>query len=390
MGGSRAAHVPGHASERSQRAWPRGPEVGEHLRGLGRRHRPLGEQDAGDARATDRCATSCRCRRPSRTRRARRAGWPCPGPSRRPSPRNSSVRRALRRGEPVGRQQLERRRAEQPLAVVHAAAGHHPDERPQVVERGHQPAGGVVHRRRRRPPAASHRPGRAASSPSSVGAYAVVNRPIDAGGTWKPVSTMPSGRQTRSSSSAGSGRPVARSSRTPATCSRCCTSTRRRVGPSAAAWRSGGSTRRRRSTGGGHGGPSVHSPSSRSACWIGSPGPPQSRFVLVPKPSRNESRSSTVIGRSAGDGVVERRADRRQHPAIGQLRQVRVDAVVEAQHAVVDEHHRQHGDDRLGDRGDAEDRVALQRRRVVDARRPEHGDVDTSVPCATRATRPGT
>jgi hypothetical protein len=48
---------------------------------------------------------------------------------------------------------------------------------------------------------------------------------------------------------------------------------------------------------GGHGGPSVLSLSSSSAAWtIGS----GSGVKTFPKPSRNESTSSTVIGRRAG------------------------------------------------------------------------------------------
>ena len=59
---------------------------------------------------------------------------------------------------------------------------------------------------------------RTPSRPASFGMYAVVNRPCSAAGTLNPVSTMPSGSKRRSRRNTSSGRPVARSSRTPSTC----------------------------------------------------------------------------------------------------------------------------------------------------------------------------
>ena len=60
--------------------------------------------------------------------------------------------------------------------------------------------------------------------------------------------------------------------------------------------------------------------------------------------------------------VVERAVDALQDPAIGKLRQERVDRIVERELAFVDQDHRRSRGERLADRGDAEDRVAPHRR----------------------------
>jgi hypothetical protein len=57
-------------------------------------------------------------------------------------------------------------------------------------------------------------------------------------------------------------------------------------------------------------------------------------------------------------GVVERALQGAQHLAIGQLRQQRIDRVVETQRALLDQDHRRGGHDRLCHRRDTKDRVA--------------------------------
>ena len=134
---------------------------------------------------------------------------------------------------------------------------------------------------------------------------------------------------------------------------RCCTSTARPAGASAAAWR----RRAIHSSGvcgeGGHGGPSVRSSSAASAVWIG--------YVSGRRHDRAESEAEReqVLDRDRALAPARcRRARRRcsSAPAIGELGQQVVDRVVEPQRAVVDEHHRGDGRDRLRQRRDAEDR----------------------------------
>ena len=77
---------------------------------------------------------------------------------------------------------------------------------------------------------------------------------------------------------------------------------------------------------------------------------------------------------------MERCVDPAQHPPPGQLGEEPLHRVLEGQHAVVDEGHGAGGGDGLGDRGDAEDGVARQRRRIVESGGAEHLDVDVVAP----------
>jgi hypothetical protein len=61
-------------------------------------------------------------------------------------------------------------------------------------------------------------------------------------------------------------------------------------------------------------------------------------------------------------GVVERRVEPGEHPPAGELGEQVVDRVVEPQHALLDQHQRGDRGDRLGHRGDPEDRVPGDRR----------------------------
>jgi hypothetical protein len=60
-------------------------------------------------------------------------------------------------------------------------------------------------------------------------------------------------------------------------------------------------------------------------------------------------------------GVVKRAVDRAQDLAVGELRQPAVDRIVEPDLRLLDQNHRGYGGDRLGHRGDAEERVAPHR-----------------------------
>ena len=83
--------------------------------------------------------------------------------------------------------------------------------------------------------------------------------------------------------------------------------------------------------------------------------------MIMPKPMRKVSRSRRVIGRLRRHGVVERPVEPLQHPAVGELGQQPIDRLVQPQLALLDQDHRRHRRDRLGHRGDAEDRVAPHR-----------------------------
>jgi hypothetical protein len=98
--------------------------------------------------------------------------------------------------------------------------------------------------------------------------------------------------------------------------------------------------------------------------------------MMMPKPSRKVSRSSTVMARADGDGVVQRALQAAQHAPLRQFREQQVDRIGERQDAVVHEQHCSRGGDRLGERGDAEDGVAWQRRRVIEGQAPEDLGVD--------------
>ena len=58
------------------------------------------------------------------------------------------------------------------------------------------------------------------------------------------------------------------------------------------------------------------------------------------------------------DRVVEWTVDPPEDPPVGQLGKPRVDRLIQSQLALFDEHHRRRGEDRLGHRGDAKQRVA--------------------------------
>ena len=91
-----------------------------------------------------------------------------------------------------------------------------------------------------------------------------------------------------------------------------------------------------------------------------------------------------------GDGVAVDRAPRvDEHPPVGELGQQVVDGIVEPQPALLDEDQRADGDDRLGHRRDAEDRVAADRLapRRGSARR-RHPTSTSSSRAASQATPP--
>ncbi len=73
-----------------------------------------------------------------------------------------------------------------------------------------------------------------------------------------------------------------------------------------------------------------------------------------------------------GHGVVQRAVDVLEHLAVGQFRQQAVDRLVQPQLALLDQDHRRHGGDRLGHRGDAEDRVPLERVVLAQVLVPDH------------------
>ena len=74
------------------------------------------------------------------------------------------------------------------------------------------------------------------------------------------------------------------------------------------------------------------------------------------------------------DGVVERGIGRAQHAAVRQLRQQPLDRLVHREPAVLHQHQRGDRGDRLGHRGDAEDRVAAHRPLAVVVHRAERHD----------------
>jgi hypothetical protein len=85
-------------------------------------------------------------------------------------------------------------------------------------------------------------------------------------------------------------------------------------------------------------------------------------------------------GAARGHRVVERGVDPPQHAAPGQLGQQRINRVVQAQLALLDQDHRRRGDDGLRHRADAEDAVAAdlhgQRATVAHRQRPQRVGVD--------------
>ena len=94
--------------------------------------------------------------------------------------------------------------------------------------------------------------------------------------------------------------------------------------------------------------------------------------------SEAEPEAEQILDRDrpmGGHGVVELGVDRAQHAAVGELRQQLVDRLLQPQQALVDQRQRRRRGDRLGQRGDPEDRVALQRRVVAERRRADGVDV---------------
>jgi hypothetical protein len=86
---------------------------------------------------------------------------------------------------------------------------------------------------------------------------------------------------------------------------------------------------------------------------------------------------------SGGDGIVERTVDGAQHLAICQLRQPRVDRLVEPKLGLLDQDHGGRRCDRLGHGGDAEDGVAPHRL-TADRLSPDHVDVHLAPPADQR------
>ena len=77
------------------------------------------------------------------------------------------------------------------------------------------------------------------------------------------------------------------------------------------------------------------------------------------------------------DGLaVDRPSWLDEHPPVGQFRQQLVDRLVEAQPALLDQEQRADGDDRLGHRGDPEDGVTVDRRRLAAGERAGKSDVE--------------
>jgi hypothetical protein len=69
-----------------------------------------------------------------------------------------------------------------------------------------------------------------------------------------------------------------------------------------------------------------------------------------------------------------------QRTAVGELRQQLLDAVIEAEPALLHEHERAGGDDRLRHRRDAKDAVAGHRGRLVTGQPPSNPGLDLPVP----------
>jgi hypothetical protein len=95
----------------------------------------------------------------------------------------------------------------------------------------------------------------------------------------------------------------------------------------------------------------------------------------IPKPSRKVSRSSTVIGRFAGTVSFSGPSIRLRTLRSASSGQQPVHRFVEPDLAVLDQHHHRRGGERLGHRGDAEERVAGHRRRIAKRLGPQRQDV---------------
>ena len=103
----------------------------------------------------------------------------------------------------------------------------------------------------------------------------------------------------------------------------------------------------------------------------------------MPKPHVNVRRSRVVTARSASDGVGERSVRAAQHPPVRQLRQQPVHRLLQPEQAVLGQaqHHRR--GDRLGDRGDPEQRVRPHRR-PSDRHHPRSSHVPLVAPAHRR------
>src|SRR5205823_3592141 len=83
-------------------------------------------------------------------------------------------------------------------------------------------------------------------------------------------------------------------------------------------------------------------------------------------------------------GIVEGRVDSLQHFAVGQLGQQPIDRVAQPQLAFFDQDHRRRGRDRLGQRRDAEDRVAPHRLATTDRLHADRVDMHLTAPAHQR------
>ena len=142
----------------------------------------------------------------------------------------------------------------------------------------------------------------------------------------------------------------------------------------------------------------IHSSGAGGTCGAGGPSPRLSLPIAssngcghgasksIPHPSRNVSTSWSVIGRSAGTVAPSSRAATvDQHLAVGELRQQRVDWIVEPELALLDEDQRRHRSHRLGHRGDAKDAVAAHRLGLATGEVP--GDAELDIVATSRQPR---
>ena len=342
-----------------------GPEIASGHRGPWANPYALRHQDPDHVLLRVRCRPRCHSRRPSRTCRApptpsRRVTTASPKPqpwlSQKPGKNGDAA--FCSGGDLVGRHQLDRRARQDALAAVPAVVQHHLAEGEIVVDRRDQPAAAGRERRRAgstgRRGLVEHLERAGLRDRSSSWSRADRASPR---GTLKPVSFMPSGSKIRSrrnvverlaggardqhAEHVGAGVVQPLLARLVDQRQRC---------------RAPHPLVRRRRAGGRRPGasPAPPSPSGSGTC--------AGDAITAPKPRRNVSRSRSVIG--AFRRARYRRAARRsrQHLAVGQLGQPPVHRLVEPEPALLDQDHRRRGGDRLGHRGDAEDRVAPHRR----------------------------
>ncbi len=195
---------------------------------------------------------------------------------------------------------------------------------------------------------------------------------------------MPSGSSTRLAEGSSNGWPVARAISTPST-SEPVPYIHRSPG-----WCSSGrvpsraSTRRARGT---RPGAAVPGPSSSSAMASASGTVPGAAITM---PSAHGEGEQVPHGDrpGGGDDPAEGGLGVLEDLAVGQLGEEAVDRLVEADHALLDEHQRGHGGDRLGHRRDPEDAVAADGIGAVDRGRALDHGVYGVVP-GDQATQPG-